>query len=526
MQKFIKLLLVFILVLLSTAKAQAYDVWINDLRTIFLSNKAIIYAVNLRTFNADDKNRNGIIEEELGETSGNFLNAINRLDEMQAMGINTLHLLPITPIGRVKALGTAGSLYAAASFNELNPQLKDKNSPLSIEEQAKKFIDECHKRRIRVIFDLPSCASYDLYLKRPELFKLDKTGNPVVPADWTDVRLLDAGRDSQINMDVYKMYQNFVDMAINLEADGIRADVATIKPYDFWKKLISETRVRNPQFLFLAEASPSWTKPPSEYAVFTPYDKLLNAGFDGYYGSYFNLKDWKTAGDLYSQVKFNLDLSKKYTDGKSVLGSFATHDEISPILLNGPMYAKMIIWLNATLPLNSYYVDGFPTGDDYLYFWANKKAKKTFTDDDYYFVHRGQIDIFNFSRRPGGNHIDILQDFITANRFKDYARNLVSQGAFTTYRTNSSSVFAYSRTYDKSMVIVIGNLDFKKTQNAQIFIPKISPESATIPIKMISIPQISKGKITVELIPGEVQVLYFEELSPSKNETAAQVQKY
>lgn len=516
MKNFKNMLLVLILVFFSAAKVWAADVWVNDLRTLFLSNNAIIYAINLRTFTADDKNKNGIIEEELGETSGTFLNAIDRLDEIQLMGINTLHLLPITPVGKVKALGTAGSLYSAVSFNELNPQLKDKNCKLSIEEEARKFINECHKRKIRVIFDLPSCASYDLYLKRPELFKLDKAQNPIVPADWTDVRLLDAGTNSQINMDVYKLYQDFVDMAINLEADGIRADVATIKPYEFWKKLISETRARNPQFLFMAEASPSWTKPPSEYAVFTPYNKLLEAGFDGYYGSYFNLKDWKTAGDLYSHVRFNLDLAKKYPDGKSVIGSFATHNEISPILVNGTQYAKMIIWLNATLPLNPYFVDGFPTGDDYLYFWANKKAKKTFTDDDYYFVHRGQIDIFNFSRMPRGNHYDVLQDFMLANRFKAFAKNVISQGTFTTYRTTSPSVFAYARTYDKATTVVIGNLDFKKTQNVKVFIPKISPESETIPIKILSIPKLSKGKITVNLTPGEIQVFYFSNLSPQK----------
>ena len=74
---------------------------------------------------------------------------------------------------------------------------------------------------------------------------------------------------------------------------------------------------------------------------------------------------------------------------------------MSPILVNGEKFSEMIIWLNATLPVNSYFVDGFDTGDNYIYMWANKEAFKTYTDDDYYFVHRGKIDIFNFSRQPG-----------------------------------------------------------------------------------------------------------------------------
>ena len=43
----------------------------------------------------------------------------------------------------------------------------------------------------------------------------------------------------------------------------------------------------------------------------------------------------------------------------------------------------MVLWLNTTLPLNAYYVDGFATGDTYNYQWANKLATKSETDDEY-----------------------------------------------------------------------------------------------------------------------------------------------
>lgn len=493
-------------------KAWSSDVWINDLRSLFLSNNSIIYVINIRTFNANDKNKDGIIEEELGEERGSFLNAINRLDDLSAMGVNTVHILPITPVGKTKALGTAGSLYSASSFSELNPQLKDKNSKLSLNEEARRFIQECHNRKIRVIVDMPSCGSYDLYLQNPDLFKKDKNQNPIIPADWTDVRLLDAGTNSNINMDVYNLYRDYVDMVINLDADGIRADVATIKPYDFWKKLINETRVRNPQFLFLAEASDSWKMPPSEYSVFTPYDKLLDAGFDGYYGSYFNLKNWKRASDLYSTVNFNLALSKKYKECKTTIGSFSTHDEVSPILINGVQFSKMIIWLSSTLPLNPYYVDGFPTGDDYIYPLANKKAPKTYTDDEYYFVHRGQLDIFNFAKQPSGKHEDILKDFVIANNFKKLSEEILTKGTFTPLKTSSDSIFAYARCFNKASIVVYGNLDFKKTQAAKIYVPKLNTKTSSIPVKITSIPIISNGKISTQLLPGEIQVMFFRGL--------------
>ena len=242
--------------------------------------------------------------------------------------------MPITPVGKTKALGTAGSLYAASSFNTLNPQLASKQSALSVNEQARKFIAEAHKKHIRVIIDLPSCGSYDLYMQRPELFVKDKSGQPVVPADWTDVRLLNAGTETSVNKDVYDLYKGFVDMVINLGADGIRADVATSKPAKFWKDLIDYSRSKDHQFLWLAEASESWNDKVSEYAVFTPYDKLLEAGFDGYYGSFFNLKNYKTGRELINQIITTRANLTKYQEPKAVIGSFTTHDEMSPILIN------------------------------------------------------------------------------------------------------------------------------------------------------------------------------------------------
>lgn len=505
MKKILFCLLFVALYILNSPKSSA--AWVNDLSSLYKSNSAVIYAVNIRTFNAKDLNNNGIIEEDLGEERGTFLNAIEKLDDLAASGVNTILLLPVTPVGKVKALGTAGSLYAASNFNEINPQLKSPNSNLTVEDEMRKFVEECHNRKIRVIVDLPSCASYDLYLRQPDLFIKDSSSNPVVPADWTDVRLLDAGTDAKINQDVYGLYQDFIDLMLNLNVDGVRASVAYIKPLNFWKKIIDETKLRNPEFLFLAEASKYWTKSPSGATVFSPYDKLLDVGFDGYYGGYNNLKNWKSANELYSAVKEDLQFNKKHLNKKNVLGNFSTHDDISPMLINGPQYSKMIIWLNSTLPLNSYYVDGFPTGDNYLYPWANKKAAKTYTDDDYYFVHRGQLDIFNFSRKPQGVRYDILREFVSANRFKYNARDLLTNADFTPIHTSSSSVFAYKRTYNGVSILVLGNLDFKNIQNVKLSIPKT--DAFPTPIKIESIPEISSGKLKTSLNPGEIMVIYF-----------------
>lgn len=492
---------------LATPAAFADNVWVNDLRNLFLSNNAIIYAINLRTFAAQDLNKDGIIDTADGEESGNFLNAIARLDELQAMGVNTIHVLPIMAVGKTKALGTAGSLYAPASFNELNPQLKSERTALSLEDQAIKFINEAHKRRIRVMIDVPACGSYDLYMKRPELFVKDSSGQPVTPADWTDVRLLDAGTETNINKDVYNLYKGFVDYIMMLGADGIRVDVAHSKPAKFWKELIDYSRRKDPQFMWLAESSDSWHDAVSQYAVFTPYDKLLEAGFDGFYGSYFNMKDWRSASDLMNHVKFTNSLKTKFVQPKSVIGSFSTHDEMSPVLINGPQFSEMILWLNSTLPVNAYYVDGFATGDNYIYLWGNKKARKTYTDDDYYFVHRGKIDIFNLSRKPDGRNVDFKQDFIMANSFKNSIAPLLANGKYVQLKTSNSNVFAYALSYNKTTVLVFGNMNFRGFSEAVVRVPRYEDKMLTIPIKITSTPISTDSKFNVRLMPGEIQVL-------------------
>ena len=484
----------------------------NNLRTMFLNNQANIMGINIRTFNAKDWNGNEIIDED--EESGNFINAIERLDEIKGLGINTLHVLPITPVGKLKALGTAGSLYAIADFEKINEQLIDKNSNLSAFEQAKLFIDESHKRGIKIIIDLPSCGSYDLFLKKPELFIKDDKNVSIVPTDWTDVRLLNTGNNEKLNQDVLDAHKKFIDMIIKLGADGIRADVATIKPSKFWEEIISYAREKDKEFLFLAEASDSWREPPSKYAEFTPYDVLLKSGFDGYYGSFFNLKDWN-GNELIEHIKFNNKLLKSYIEPKSVIMSFTTHDEVSPVIIHGSDFSVMIAWLEAALPYNPYSIDGFAYGDEYIYPWANGKAEKTETDDDTYFVHRGKLDIFNFSRIPKGGakgiNRKVLNNFKEAYKFRSENIDLVTNGMFTPFKTDDEKIFAFmisEKSKTPERIIVLGNLDFKNTKkDVKIKIPKLSKNDDVDIIHGDGSLKIHKRKLITELTPGEIEVV-------------------
>lgn len=506
-----KILLIFIsLILSSAAFADDNVVWKNDLRTKFLNNETVIMEVNIRSMNSNDIDGDGFIQEDSGERRGTFLNAIERLDELKRLGINTLHVLPITPTGKLKALGTAGSLYSASDFSSLNDDMYDKNSDLSLEQQAKEFINEAHKHNIRIIVDVPACGSYDLFLQRPDLFVQNTNGEPVLPADWTDVRLLSTGTDEKVDTNVYSLYKEFVKYMISLGVDGIRADVAHSKTPLFWKELIDYSRKKDPEFMWLAESSENWHDAISPYAVFTPYYKLLDAGFDGYYGSFFDLKDWKEAKDLYNQIAFTLGETKKFSQAKSVIGSFTTHDEVSPIILKGEALSIMMIWLNATLPVNSYFVDGFQTGDDYSYKMSNHHSKTTNTDDDIYFTHRGKIDIFNLSRKPGAYNTKIKNEFLMANDIKKKILPILNNGTFTPIKIKNPYVFGYCFDYDNKKVLTLGNLDFNNPQKALVKIPNYIKESNIIPAKISVMPIFKSGKTDITLSPGEIVVLLFK----------------
>ena len=253
----------------------------NDLRNLFVNNQAKILAIIPRTFNAQDKNGNEYIDGN--EVHGTFLNAIERLDEVKSYGFNTIHILPIHPPGKIKAMGVAGSLYSPKDMLAIDPKLIDPKDPRSDKEQFKAFIDECHKRGLKVMLDMPSCASYDMFLEHPEWMAIERDGLAKTPQGWNDIRMFQPWEDEgkrTLNPKLLELHKEYVDMCIDLGIDGIRADVARAKPVEFWDVIIPYSRMRDPQFAWLAE---TYTYEDASPQANMPYDRpqdSLRAGFD------------------------------------------------------------------------------------------------------------------------------------------------------------------------------------------------------------------------------------------------------
>ena len=259
----------------------------NDLNSLLTTNRANILAVIPRIMNAKDTDGNELIQGD--EISGNLVNAVDRLQDIKELGINTLHVLPIHPTGKQHAMGTAGSLYAPALFVEKNgdlaidPELVDENPAKEAREeiekiykqktgkdltkmdkhdpdvryaQTKYFINKCHEQNIRVMLDLPSCASLDFAQAHPEMMAKEADGKEKVPGGWQDIRMFEPFEDEQnrkLNKPLLDMHKKYVDACIDLGFDGIRADVGRAKPVEFWHVIINYSHAKDPEFGWLAE---------------------------------------------------------------------------------------------------------------------------------------------------------------------------------------------------------------------------------------------------------------------------------
>lgn len=434
----------------------APPVWKNDLKQLFHRNEAVIYALNIRTFGAFDKNGDGKITPGYGE-NGTFLSAAKRLDELTRLGVNTIHLLPINPIGQSVRLGKAGSLYAPSDYHSLNPEFKDKSSPMTtVLQEAQAFVQECHKRGIRVMVDVPSCASIDLAKKRPDLLLKDATGKPLVPTNWVDIVML--VNDSPA---LRQYFQGFFDLMNQVGVDGFRVDVARARSVDFWKHFIG----KYPDRAWLAESYCEEDQSPLKNLPRDIPETLLKSGFDSIYGQFHIFPSMLNSKEYIDYLKAGRAMFQRASmrDGsdKSFIGSYLTHDDASLMEKGGSLICLLSAGLMATQPwTNPYILDGFTTG------------------------YKDDFDIFNYDSKPTGKNPEIglfLQHMLALR--KRYAP-VLTQGRFIPLEVEGNpdnQVIAFARQANTPQgvktLLVIANKDINAIHEATLKIPGLSSSS-------------------------------------------------
>lgn len=165
------------------------------------SQQAVIYNLFVRYCTAYDHNHDDIIGQHTGDITlndkgiretGTFLKTIAILPYLKSLGINTIHLLPITKIGIEGRKGDLGSPYAIKNPFEIDPLLADPIVNLPIEEQYKALVEAAHLLGMRVvqefIFRTASIDS-DWSAKNPEWFYWIKNDAKYGPPKFSKTEL-------------------------------------------------------------------------------------------------------------------------------------------------------------------------------------------------------------------------------------------------------------------------------------------------------------------------------------------------
>ena len=188
---------------LSLLPARPSTDWVRD---------GAMYSVYLRSFSQE----------------GTFAGLQKRLPELKQMGITTLWLMPIHPVGVKNRKGTLGSPYAVSDYYGINPEF-------GTLDDFKRLLKSVHAYDMKLIIDLvANHTSWDskLMLEHPEWFTRNAAGEIIPPnADWHDVADLDY---SHAGLRTY-MKEMMLYWVRDVGIDGFRCDVAELVPTDFWE---------------------------------------------------------------------------------------------------------------------------------------------------------------------------------------------------------------------------------------------------------------------------------------------------
>ena len=191
----------------------------------------VMYEVNLRAFSS----------------SGDIQGVINRLDQLKALNVNVIWLMPIYPIGQINSVN---SPYCVKNYYEVG-------SEYGTLADLRTLTTEAHNRNMAVVVDwVANHTAWDnpWITQHPEWYSQDGAGNIIIPpgTNWNDV--------ADLNFSNGTLRANMIDAmkywTLEANIDGFRCDYADGVPYDFWKQAIdSLNTIPNRNLIFLAEGT-------------------------------------------------------------------------------------------------------------------------------------------------------------------------------------------------------------------------------------------------------------------------------
>lgn len=216
--------------------------------------------------------------------AGPFDHWTPHLERAAEMGFDWVFVNPIQQLGR------SGSLYSIADYFAINPALLNSESKQSPDAQVAAMAETAQAQGLSLMIDLVinHCAEDsplvqahpDWFVRRngkvEHPFCIEDNGNKVV---WRDLAQFDHPRalhDAERPDGLLQYTVDIVEHLIGLGFRGFRCDAAYQIPAEFWRRLITQTRDRYPDTVFVAETLGCTPEQSRETA---------SAGFDAIFNS-------------------------------------------------------------------------------------------------------------------------------------------------------------------------------------------------------------------------------------------------
>jgi glycosidase len=232
----------------------------------------VMYEVNTRAFSS----------------AGDFQGVIDRLDNIKALGINTIWLMPIHPVGQIKSAGGLGSPYSVQDYLKVNTEFGDLA-------KLRELVEKAHDRNMAVIIDwVANHTAWDnpWIAAHKSWYTQVGSGNIIIPpgTNWQDVADLNYSNQEMRKAMIHAMKY----WTLEANIDGFRCDAVDFVPSDFWKQAIDTLKaIEGRELILLGEGSNVAN---------------LTAGFQMNY-----------AWDFYTALK------KIYNENKAATTIFTTH---------------------------------------------------------------------------------------------------------------------------------------------------------------------------------------------------------
>jgi glycosidase len=170
-----------------------------------------------------------------------------RLDYLQELGINTVWLMPVHPIGIERRGGQLGDPYAVRDFLAVDPELGDMAA-------LRRLVTQVHARRMRILYDGTlnrAACDHPLTRTHPDGFTRDRAGRPMYAVPG---RSQFCGFDfSSPDLRDY-LIEAMLRWLGEAGFDGLRFDDADITPLDFLDEIRRRLHARFPQAVLLAQS--------------------------------------------------------------------------------------------------------------------------------------------------------------------------------------------------------------------------------------------------------------------------------